>query len=470
MSPGILEQLEASARQTPQAPALLHGEQIISHAELQALTLAAARGLRQQGLHYGGTVGLCMQQTPLHCVTLLALLRLGALVVPIGTNLPAAERARLARKYAIGRVLTDHENGGIPGIPGLMLSGLSARGSESGTDLGTPPGADTPARLAITSGTSGEPKAVLHNHGELLRHALRTIGDWDGALRLLPPRLHLTAASAAMLGTLCRSGAVVFPAGDGFDELIQAAQRYAVSHLILSPAAALAVAARLPPEGLPGLRQLRLVGGTPSQQQLELLRQRITPQVRITYALTELGLVALDGRVRDGAWLEVVDAQRRPLPPGHSGEIRVIADPMPLGYYRDDARARERFRDRWFYTGDIGSLSAEGLLRIEGRNDELLDFGGHKLLPEVLESRLLQHPQVRQAAVFAMAAADGAGQLAAALVLAADCDHSALADHCRQVLGFHDAERVLLLDELPRNELGKVLRGELRRLAAARRP
>lgn len=461
---GILEQLAATARQTPRAPALLHGGQAIGHAQLQALLHGAARGLRRQGLRAGETVGLCMRQTPLHCISLLALLRLGVLVVPIGTNLPPAERRARAAKYAIGRVLTDHEQGGIAGIESLMLGGLKAQEGDDGADLGPLPAPGTPARLALTSGTIGEPKAVLHSHEELRRRALRTIVDWDEAPRLLPPRLHLTVATAAMLGTLCRGGAVVFPDGEQFEHLIAAARDAAATHLILSPAAAMAVAAQLK-HSLPALKQLRLVGGQPTPQQLALLRERITPQVRVTYALTELGPLALDGRVCDGVRLEVVDEHGQPC---ERGEIRVIADPMPTGYYHDAARTAERFREGWFHTGDLGGLSSDGLLRIEGRTDELFNFGGHKLLPQVLEQRLLQHPQVRQAAVFALPGPDGADQLGVALV--ADADPGTLAELCRQVLGLRDPSRLLLLNELPRNELGKVLRGELRRLAVARRP
>lgn len=461
---GILDQLAETARRTPQAPALLHGGQAISHAQLQALLHSAARGLRRRGLRAGETVALCMGQTPLHCISLLALLRLGVLIVPIGTNLPPAERRARAEKYAIGRVLTDHQQGGIAGIESLMLSGLKAHDGDDGADLGPLPAPGTPARLALTSGTTGEPKAVLHNHEELRRRALHTIADWDEAPRLLPPRLHLTVAAAAMLGSLCRGGSVVFPDGEQFEHLVAAARDTAATHLILSPAAAMAVAAQLQ-SPLPALKQLRLVGGQPTPQQLAVLRERITPRVCVTYALTELGPVALDGRVREGVRLEVVDEQGDSC---ERGEIRVIADPMPSGYYRDATRDAERFRDGWFYTGDLGSLSAEGVLRIEGRNDELLNFGGHKLLPQVLEQRLLQHPQVRQAAVFALAGADGADQLGVALV--AEGEPSELANLCRQVLGLRDPGRLLLLPELPRNDLGKVSRLELRRLAQARRP
>jgi acyl-coenzyme A synthetase/AMP-(fatty) acid ligase len=478
----LLESLRAAALRSPRAAALLHGGQALSHGQLQGLLAGAARGLRGHGIRGGETVGLCMEQTPLHCVALLALLRLGALVVPFSPLLPAAARARLAARHGLDRVLTDHDGGGIAGLPGLRLDRISA-GSADDADLGPLPPADAPARLACSSGTTGEPRAVLHSHAALLRRALHTSADWDGTARLLPPRLHLTVAAAAMLGTLCRGGAVVFAAGPQFADLAEAARRHAVTHLILSPAAALALAAILPDGGLPGLRQLRLVGGAPTPPQLDLLRQRVSPHIHQTYALTELGLLAeaepallaahpgSAGRVRSWARLEVVDEQGRPLPPGASGEIRAIGDPMPQGYYRgDQGDGAARFRDGWFHTGDIGSLSAEGLLRVEGRRDERLNLGGHKLLPQVLEERLLRHPQLRQAAVFSLPGADGAERLAAALVPAQDADPAVLAGLCREVLGLDDPQRLLLLEELPRNELGKVLRGELRRLAAARRP
>jgi acyl-coenzyme A synthetase/AMP-(fatty) acid ligase len=484
MSPGILETLHAAALRSPQAPALLHGAQVVSHGQLQTLVAVSARGLGEHGVRGGETVGLCMEQTPLHCVALLALLRLGALVAPFSPRLPEAGRARLASRYALDRVLSDHDGGGIAGLPGLRLDRISTGPADAAADPGALPPAQTPARLALTSGTTGEPRAVLHSHGELLRRALRTTEGWDEGARLLPPRLHLTVASAATLGTLCRGGAVVFPEGPGFADLAAAVRRHAVTHLVLSPAAALALAATLPEGGLPGLRQLRLVGGKATPEQLEILYTHCTAQLHQSYALTELGLVAeadpallradpyCSGRTCGWARLEVVDEQGQAVPPGTGGEIRLRGDPMPRGYYRDEGHGgggAARFSDGWLYTGDLGSLSAEGLLRVDGRRDELLNIGGHKLLPQPLEQRLLRSPLLREAAVFSLAGADGAECLAAALVPAPGAAAPELLRLCREVLGLDD-RRVLLLEGLPRNELGKLRRGELRRLAALHRP
>ena len=481
MNPSIIEAFRTRALRHPAAPALFHGSQVIGYGQLLALLHSAAADLHRHGVRPAAVVGLAMEQTPLHCVILLALLRLGALVLPISPALPQTERLRLVHRYGMQLLITDSDSGPAGDIPLLRLAGLSARDNEADPDTGFQPEADTPARLALTSGTSGEPKAILHNHGELLQRALHTTEAWDHSTRLLPPRLHLTVATASLLGTLCRGGAVVFPWGGEFPNLIAAVRQHAVTHLIQSPASALALAALLPRNGLPGLKQLRLVGGMPTPAQLQILQHHLTPQIHITYALTELGVVAIatpkmlqgsadhTGRVQNWVRLQVVDEAGRALPPGSSGEIRVITTPMPRGYYRDEANTLLRFRDGWFHTGDLGSLSADGLLRIEGRNDDLLNIGGHKVLPWRIEEILLRHPGVKQAAVFGIAADDGGAQLAAALVVDQAEQAERLAGWCRQHLGFYDERRVLLLPALPRNELGKIQRGELRRMAMARR-
>src|SRR5262249_19018149 len=150
----------------------------------------------------------------------------------------------------------------------------------------------------------------------------------------------------------------------------------------------------------------------------------------------------------------------QPLPAGQSGEIRARSEPMPAGYYRDEARSRTAFRDGWFHTADRGRLGADGKLRIEGRLDELINLGGPKLRPGVREEQRWQRPLVREAAAFAVDGADGAPHLAAALALAPGTDPAAVAGHCRE-LGFTAPDSVLLLESLPRNDLGKVLRAEL---------
>ncbi|WP_029919585.1 class I adenylate-forming enzyme family protein [Nevskia soli] len=481
MSPSIVEAFRDSALRHPAAPALVHDGQLISYRQLLALLHSAAASLHHHGVHPATVTGVVMEQTPLHCAVLLALLRLGALVVPLGPALPPAERLRLARKYGVQLLVTDNQAEPAGDIPLLRLAGLSARADEAEPDTGFRPTAATPARLALTSGTTGEPKAILHTHGELLERALRTTAGWDSSTHLLPPRLHLTVATAALLGTLCRGGTVVFPRGNEFPDLIAAVRQQAVTHLIQSPASALALAALRPQGGLPGLKQLRLVGGMPTAAQLDILQRRLTLQIQVTYALTELGVVAIatpetlaqapasTGRVQSWVRLQIVDETGQVLPPGSTGEIRVITTPMPHGYYRDAELSRRRFRDGWFHTGDLGSIAADGLLRIEGRNDDLLNIGGHKVLPGPIEEILLRHPGVKQAALFSIAAADGSARLGAALVPDPKSEVEELAAWCRQHLGFYD-ERVLLLPALPRNELGKVLRGELRRMVMARRP
>jgi acyl-coenzyme A synthetase/AMP-(fatty) acid ligase len=224
---------------------------------------------------------------------------------------------------------------------------------------------------------------------------------------------------------------------------------------------------------LPTLKHLRLVGATPPAALLGKLREHCTPNVCVPYGLTELGPISMAdgetlsrhpdsaGRVYPWARVEIVDALGQPVPAGVSGEIRVVVDAMPAGYYLPDDDADGKFREGWFYPGDRGRVSADGLLFVEGRIDHILNIGGYKISPEKVEATLAEYPSVIEAAVHIDVAADGESRLLAAIVQAPGASLDGLAEFGRQRLGIMAPHTYRVVENLPRNSMGKLLRDRL---------
>ncbi len=183
------------------------------------------------------------------------------------------------------------------------------------------------------------------------------------------------------------------------------------------------------------------------------------------------------GKALPGVRCVMVDAQDRPLPTGQEGEI-LLAGPMVMqGYYRLPQQTAEAFvtltldggeRVRFFRTGDIGKVDADGYLSITGRKKEMLIVAGENVFPREIEEVLNAHPSVKDAAVIGRM--DGLrGEVPIAFVelkegLSAEAfDEAALRSWCRERLAGYKAPRsVYRVDALPRNPTGKVLRRKLK--------
>jgi len=136
-------------------------------------------------------------------------------------------------------------------------------------------------------------------------------------------------------------------------------------------------------------------------------------------------------------------------------------------YVGDPAGSARTFRDGWVYTGDRGSLDADGLLRIAGRADEVINRGGVKIHPGAVEDALVALGGVREAAAFGVTDDSGTVSLCAAIVPEVPLDADDFHARCRQWLGALAPVFIMHVPSLPRNVNGKVLRQELARMARA---
>jgi acyl-CoA synthetase (AMP-forming)/AMP-acid ligase II len=201
------------------------------------------------------------------------------------------------------------------------------------------------------------------------------------------------------------------------------------------------------------------------------LAECVTPNLFQSYGTTEAGLLAFGfnvtlarhpetaGFVAPGVHLEIVDEAGGKLPPGGVGRVRVRTPAMGLAYLDDPEASAKTFIDGWYYPGDLGSLSAEGLLNIRGRSDDVIEAGGTKIYAIEIETALLQHPDVAEVAAFAVPTTGA--QIPVAAVVLRGGNVRDLIEWSNARLGARAPKAIVKLDRLPKNPAGKVLKKDL---------
>ncbi|HEY9899017.1 MAG TPA: class I adenylate-forming enzyme family protein [Pantanalinema sp.] len=435
-----------------------------------------------------------------------ALLHLGAVPVPLSPRLHEVELLAHARDCQARLLLADASAGDVVRETFIRAFGgrvmrLDPRRQQvswqaaSGEDPFVPyfdlPYEATPAAFAVepdaiatilySSGTTGEPRGIALSHRALLAGA-RAVTDAlppasAPSTAIVLPLHHAYPLVAQLLSTLLVGGFVQLFRGLAFPfPVLQEMQREAVSSFAGVPATFRALAA------LDDLAELDLgevkhvlCGGAPLAPDDEEAIRKVFPGARVfdVYGQTEAGPVALiaqgepgfaTGRFArpfPGVCLRIV-GDDGPLEQGEVGTVEVQSPFLMRGYWQGPAEAREG-APGWHATGDLGFLDAEGALHLIGRHEEVIVSGSEKVSPREVESVLLRHPGIKEAAVLGVTdRAHGQRIVAWVVAAASDIDPAAAQRHCEQYLAHHKCPReVRLLDTLPRTASGKVHRALL---------
>ena len=207
-------------------------------------------------------------------------------------------------------------------------------------------------------------------------------------------------------------------------------------------------------------------------------RQTLTSGFLENYGSTMAGMLTLlesrdieahgdsVGRPLTHVRLEIVDSQGRPLPAGEVGGIRArtpgVAEPLSLGSGEEEQRTSDLLVDGWIYPGDLGALDENGFLKIVGRTSDMIIRGGAKVYPSEVEGVLAEHPAVAEVAVVGCPDQVLGEEVAAFVVLRSKAEPRELLAYCRSKLQPDKQPReIFIIDALPRNANGKLVRREL---------
>jgi acyl-coenzyme A synthetase/AMP-(fatty) acid ligase len=221
-------------------------------------------------------------------------------------------------------------------------------------------------------------------------------------------------------------------------------------------------------------------GGSVPPNLARRTEEQLTGDLRSVYGASETGAVAIAelpllkqqasaaGYVLPLVDVEIVDEHGEALAAGELGRVRIRSNRVASHYLDDEQRSLRVFRDGWFHSGDLGRLRVDGLLLIEGREDELMNIGGHKVLPDWIEQAALLCTGVTDAAAFSRPDDDGLERCWLAIVHGPTSCRTGCPRRCELSLGGLERIEVIFQDQIPRNGMGKIERNRLRNLAQAR--
>jgi malonyl-CoA/methylmalonyl-CoA synthetase len=467
-------------------PALVTEAATLGFPELERAALAHAGRLRAEGLRTGDRVAVWA--TP-HAATVAAIAGqalAGIATVPLNPAVGVKELAHVLRDAA-PRLVLAAEPGAFrdrtPGVRGITLDGSSLSAD--------PPAPDDPLLVLYTSGTTGAPKgAVLtHRNAAFDLDALAEAWAWtpDDVLVHSLPLFHVHGLVLGVLGSL-RVGGTVRLLPRFSPEALCAAFGRGGTLLFAVPTMyhRLAEHCEAHPEDARDLARARLLvsGSAPlavreNDRLFRLFGQRVVERYGLTETLMNTATrhdgprtPGTVGPPLPGLELRLVDDQRRPVAPGPDviGEVAVRGPNVFAGYLnRPDATAEAMGSGGFFHTGDIASRTPLGEIRIVGRRaTDLIKTGGYKVGAGEVEAALLEHPSVREAAVIGAADDDLGERIVAFVVLYPGIAPApeALIEHVASALAPHKRPRtVRIVESLPRNAMGKVLKKELAALA-----
>lgn len=475
----IIDPIRFHSRHEPEALALCApGVDLVTYERLEKSINNVARRARATGLASGQVVALFLPQRPIvHALIILGLARIGVVTASVTTR-------KLPTSLHFDAILSDgpHPHSDIKTIP-LDPTWLTGDGKPS--DIDYVPREDDLCRIILTSGTTGEPKAVALSHrtiiGRVLRyHALCGNKLPSGARLFCDVTLSTSFGYTMFIATLLKGGAF-FMRGNNAENTLRALGFYRVNAFVVAPGSLPELLAEYDKHHCQHAFDVILTGGSILSSRLaERVGSRMGANIVAAYGSAETSLVASApahavrdiagavGYVTPGTNVDIVDESDLPLPFGENGRVRIRSDYMVSEYFRDTESSSRIFRDGWFYPGDIGSLTADGMLIISGRQTAVLNLGGEKIAPEAIEGAIATFDATIPAGAALVSTKSGFEQIWVAVESEKSVDFERLREHCRKNLpSIFVPKRFVALARLPRNAMGKLDRPQLRRMLEA---
>ena len=489
------------ARRVPDRPAVSDDRSSRTYRELTERVARLAGGLRAQGLAPGDRVLLSLENCGEFLELLFGCWAAGLCAVPANARLHPREVEFIAEdsgaRLLVATPVLAEALAQLPGAVASLHRVVATRSADYDGLFGEPLGADRgqptdSAWLFYTSGTTGRPKGAVLTYRNLVFMSQCYYADID---QLDERDTHVLAAPVshgaglyALPFLLKGAHQIVLPHFD-VEAILDVIARHPRVSMFAAPTmlTRLVHAPEVAAADIANLRTIYYGGGPMYVADLERALDIFGPRLYQLYGqgespMTITGLaqrlherdhphwydrLASCGYARSGVLVRVVDDQDRDLRAGEIGEVITKSDCVMDGYWQNPAANAETLRGGWLHTGDLGSMNADGLLTLRDRSKDMIISGGSNIYPREIEEVLLRHPDVVEASVVGRSHPDWGEEVVAFLVArrgtvvaAAELDRLCL-DH---IARFKRPRDYRFVEALPKNNYGKVLKTELRRL------
>lgn len=503
--------LTRHARYRPNKTAFICGLTRMSFSELNASVNQLIRALQKAGIKKGDKIATVLPNCTALWEVYWACAKMGAVAVPLSPLLRGQGLANLLNNADTGLVISDKATAGYissikPLVPHLpddrywLINSNDTPGYTSYCDVKKMESTEEPNVEMVTgndpyniiysSGTTGLPKGIV------ISHAVRALYGslFANAYRMAPESVVMHSGSIIFNGSFLTLMPAMFLGctyilQDHFDPhmVIDDIGKERVTHTILVPSQIIACLQqeKFNKASLPSIEYILSVGAPLLLEHKQELNRRLPGVFYELYGLTEGFMTILDktdALKKTGSVgyppafmdMKILNEEGISQPPGVIGEIVGKGPLLMDAYYKNEAQTREALRDGWLYTGDLGYLDEDGFLFLTGRKKDLIISGGVNVYPADIEEVIIRHDAVRDVAVFGVAHAEWGETPVAAVVLTASDDEvnaeiirSWVNDHIDA--RFQKVHEILIMDELPRNVAGKILKRALKETYESRK-
>ncbi|HSD10805.1 MAG TPA: AMP-binding protein [Candidatus Binatia bacterium] len=506
---GMSAMLEERRRGTPDRLFLIDGSERLTFAQFAGRVERVASALLALGIAPGDVVSWQLPSWWEAAVVAVAIDWIGAInnpIIPIYREREVSFIAAQAGTRALivpgvfrnfdFRELAAEVRRGSPGLEHVIVvrdrpgEGMRSFGDLLGSVPGSRPAARDPYEVAMlfyTSGTTADPKGVMHTDATLgsfaRTNAVVAGGGPEDAALLQFPVSHIGGLAAFVMLPILKGSRVVYVDFWDPERALSLIEQEGITGAGGPPAILQGMLAA-PGFSPHRVRTVRLAATGAADVPPELIREirrRFGAVSYRSYGLTECPMltsgraddpedkcVYTDGRPTPGCRVRIMDEAGRLLPSGTEGEIEAFGPQMCVGYLDPSLTAAAFTSDGFVRTGDLGIVDEQGYVRVTGRKKDIIIRKGENLSAKAIEDVLHDHPSVAEAAVIGVPDPDCGERVCACLVLRAGAKALNLADirrfmEAKQVMRQKIPERLELLPSLPRNATGKVLKHELRR-------
>jgi acyl-CoA synthetase (AMP-forming)/AMP-acid ligase II len=500
---------EYYARNFPDNPCVTQDDVTTSYGEMDRLANQLANGLFSLGVEKGQRVCILGENSREHLLLFLAACKIGAVTVSLNYRLAPAELAYIIND-AQSRVLLMLDEGFTETLDKLRPElpadfNLLTRGLPDSTDwdswmeaqdVGKPDvdvQAGDPFFQLYTSGTTGNPKGVVTTHANMVAEFVMnttffpTRPSPGGADIVCAPMFHIGGAGSALVATYGGTEILLHRAFDPA-RVVEDIENCPVNSVFMVPAMIMAVLQipEIEQRDFSGLQQI-FYGASPISE--AVLKQAIAVfdvDFIQMYGMTEtcgtvVNLSPADhqkalagrpelllscGRPSVGAEVRIMDMAGKELPRGEVGEIWVKSDTNMIGYHNLPEATASSLTDGWVHTGDAGYIDEEGYIYLKDRIKDMVVSGGENIYPVEVENALAHHAAVADVAVIGVPDEKFGEALLAFVVLKPDStlEPDEMIDFCRdRIAGYKIPRKLEIIEEMPRNPSGKILKKELRK-------
>jgi len=474
----------------PQKIALICGDAAMTYQELDESSAALAHWFLDQGLQPGDRVALHWSNSLEVVQLFFALFKAGLIAVTINVRLKSPEIRYILNHSQARMCFSEPALAPLAEQAGTACAILKQRpeletakahyGALPPVDL------DQPAALLYTSGTTANPKGVIHTHRSLFHTALIMASDViepNDVTMIITPLMHAAALNIVLLPGLYVGASVVLLGAFEPTAVLDAIQQFHCSYAFCLPALLHFVTeeqARVP-RNVSSLRTMLAGGDTVPVALQDKFQKLFGIQIREIYGMTETLPLTLNpkdsiragsmGVTKEGFQVRIVDLAGRDVADSDTGEIVVRSPANCLGYWNDPEATKTAIRDGWLHTGDLACRDADEYYWFKGRRKQIIIRAGSNISPQEVEEALYRHGAVFEVGV--VGAPDPIyGEIVVAFVVLREgrkATQEELRQFARQRLADYKVpERILYLDVLPKGPSGKVQRRALKEMLLAR--